>query len=267
MHACISVVCLCVVRIRMSAASSASVYAQRVLEVDEDGSNFSPISGMAAAQLSSLADSLNFLGASMALKPHIRCANVFAKQFKMNDATSCPLEADEIAAIHLYTQESDFYPHLNVLLRARNRPALKPMLPYLRLLMTGLARLPFAKGVFYRGVTKDLSAKFKKGDMKVWWTVSSTTSDLAVLGSKQFLGTEGPRTQFIIHTHHAVNIKPFSAHEEEEEYVLPPGSLFTVSSVVDLGHGLHQVELKDTEDDTPLALAEFEHIPKWTQQK
>lgn len=55
------------------------------------------------------------------------------------------LTRDMAAAIYLYTMDSNFYRQLNKLLRAEDRTALKPFFPYLRLLLTGLRRLPKEK--------------------------------------------------------------------------------------------------------------------------
>jgi hypothetical protein len=50
----------------------------------------------------------------------------------------------------------------------------------------------------YRGVKLDLSTKFKKGDEPVWWSVTSTSTTMEVLQSKEFCGDEGPRTVFVV---------------------------------------------------------------------
>ena len=45
-------------------------------------------------------------------------------------------DTHEIGALRLYTAESELYPRMNALLRARDRKALLPFFPYLRLLLT-----------------------------------------------------------------------------------------------------------------------------------
>jgi hypothetical protein len=62
------------------------------------------------------------------MKAHIRAAKTHAENYLIDHKDSV-LNADEIAAVHLYTQESQFYKDLNRLLRERNRAALQPFLP------------------------------------------------------------------------------------------------------------------------------------------
>ncbi len=46
------------------------------------------------------------------------------------------LARDEIAALHLYTQESPLNPILNARLRDRNRERIRPLIPLVKLLLT-----------------------------------------------------------------------------------------------------------------------------------
>jgi hypothetical protein len=98
----------------------------------------------------------------------------------------------------MYTQACDFYRTLNACLRNRNRETIKPFFSYLRLLLEALRQLPAQKRTVYRGVKLDLSAKFRKGDEPVWWSVTSTSTTMEVLQSKEFCGTDGPRTVFVV---------------------------------------------------------------------
>ncbi len=108
---------------------------------------------------------------------------------------------DEIAALHLYTQESPLYPILNARLRDRNRERIRPLIPLVKLLLTALYKLPAISGTtVYRGVKRTLKALFLPTEQtKFWWAFSSTTTSLAVLQSEQFLGKTGERTMF--HSH------------------------------------------------------------------
>ncbi|CAF1435915.1 unnamed protein product, partial [Adineta steineri] len=77
------------------------------------------------------------------------------------------LTVDESAAIQLYTMESEteresFFYILNSLLRSPNRNELQPVLPYFKLLIGALEKLPTLNGVVYRGVNGNISSNFVK---------------------------------------------------------------------------------------------------------
>jgi hypothetical protein len=85
---------------------------------------------------------------------------------------------DEAAAIQLYTQQSCLYPRLNSALRQHTNPEkLAPFRPYLKLLLTGLNKLPLVRAQVYRGVTLDLHELYNQlqGKVFTWWAFSSTT--------------------------------------------------------------------------------------------
>jgi hypothetical protein len=142
------------------------------------------------------------------------------------------LSVDEIAAIHLYTQETPFYPTLNALLRSSNRTLLTPYLPYLRLFVTALGKLKPTQAVVYRGVNVDLSAQYLTGLECVWWPISITTSEVNVLSNPMFFDLAQPRTLFTIQTKHAVDIRHYSSMPNEAELVLLPGACLKVTGVL-----------------------------------
>ena len=84
------------------------------------------------------------------------------------NAKLSPLTRDMAAAIYAYTIESPLYMHLNALLREENRSSLKPFFPYLRLLLTGLRRLPKEEGLIYRGVKLNLGSEYTVGQVRMF---------------------------------------------------------------------------------------------------
>ena len=58
--------------------------------------------------------------------------------------------------ISLELQESCLYPRLNAALRDHDLSALEPFLPFMKLLLSGLYRLPLTRVRTYRGVKLDL---------------------------------------------------------------------------------------------------------------
>jgi hypothetical protein len=166
------------------------------------------------------------------------------------------LNVDEIAAIHLYTQETPFYPTLNALLRSQDRGPLTPYLPYLRLLVTALGKLKPAHATVFRGVNVDLSSQYLTGLECVWWPISSTTSEINVLSNPMFFDLAQPRTLFTIQTKHAVDIRLYSAMSKEAELVLLPGACFEVTGVLQLSAQPKCVMVTMTEaDERPMTLA------------
>ena len=66
----------------------------------------------------------------------------------------------------------------------------------------------------------------------------------------RFLGEDGERVMFQIQLTEpfvARDVRAFSVYPSENEVILPPNVSFEVVSVVNLGHGLHIVQYKQTE--------------------
>ncbi len=132
---------------------------------------------------------------------------------------------DEAAAIMLYTQETCLYRLLNAALRDHCNPhRLTPFLPYLKLLLTALYKLPLVEAKVYRGVKLDLHDAYDTlvGKRFTWWAFSSTTPNRKALLCPTFLGSSGPRTLFCIDAI-GVDISQFSAFPMEMEILLLPG--------------------------------------------
>ena len=85
----------------------------------------------------------------------------------------------------------------------------------------------------------------RQGREFTWHGPSSCTKRISALGNPEFLGTCGPRTQFIIQLTQgqARDITRYSLIPTEEEVLLPPGCRFRVEDVLPLGAGLTQIQL------------------------
>jgi hypothetical protein len=70
-----------------------------------------------------------------------------------------PLTCEEAFSVHIYTQDSWFYKEVNRLLRLRDRANLKPVFPYLKLILTGLHRLKPIDDTVFHGVRLDLELR------------------------------------------------------------------------------------------------------------
>ena len=167
------------------------------------------------------------------------------------------LTNDESASIMLYTLESNppehsLYAILNATLRSEQRQKLKPWFLYLRLILTGLYRLPSQRQSIFRGVKEDLQHQYPTGNTCIWWGFSSCTSSIGVLEYESFFGKTGTRTLFYIDCLTGKNIKNHSYMQQEDEILLLPARQFMVTSSFDSGNGLHIIQLKETEPVYPL---------------
>ena len=82
-----------------------------------------------------------------------------------------PLNREEMAAIHVYTQDFPLHAILNARLRDRDRKKLKPFFPFLKLLLTAFYKLPNAAAgslIIYRGILGNYSTQHAKMRAKGW---------------------------------------------------------------------------------------------------
>jgi uracil DNA glycosylase len=155
-------------------------------------------------------------------------------------ALGTELDADLRAAVRLYTAGQGFYAALNRALRERDRGQVEPFLPYLRLLLEALDRLPASARTLWRGVRLDLRARYREGAEVVWWGVSSCSTRAEV--ARGFLGARG--TLFEVEARTAVSIRQLSDFAAEDECVLAPGTVLRVRRVRTEG-ALHRIALEE----------------------
>ncbi|CAF5159004.1 unnamed protein product, partial [Rotaria magnacalcarata] len=112
--------------------------------------------------------------------PTLRTIVCQAKTFC--NKTSKLLTADESGAIYLYTMPTVFYKQLNQALREQNREALKPWFSFIRLIMSGLEKLPDVSGeTIWRGISEGIGSSYFDNMTFTWWSFSSCTRDLKVI--------------------------------------------------------------------------------------
>ncbi|CAF2674566.1 unnamed protein product [Rotaria sp. Silwood2] len=162
------------------------------------------------------------------------------------------LTKDEAATIYLYTMEmSDdacVYRLLNQALIADDRSQVRPWFAYLKLLDSAASKLPKFKGCAWRGINKDVSQTFKKGQIITWWSVSSCSTSVDVISS--FLGKTSQSTLFNIECSNGHSIAAYTCYPNENEVILMPGTMFEVVSDPLHHHGgLHIIHLKEILDD------------------
>jgi hypothetical protein len=164
------------------------------------------------------------------------------------------LTREESAAVFLYTMEwgeNSFYQVINRALRAEDRSTLKPWFAYLKLFDTAIQKLPTVRMNLWRGVARNISQNYKKGDEFTWWTISSCSTSVDVI--KNFLGANS--TLFLIEAVNGKDICGYTNYSNENEVILCPGTrLRVVSDPLDQPP-MHLVHLKEVSDDTEEPLA------------
>ncbi|CAF1547290.1 unnamed protein product [Rotaria sordida] len=162
------------------------------------------------------------------------------------------LSKDEAAALYLYTMEmsdeTTAYRLLNQTLRAEDRSTVRPWFSYLKLLDSAAAKLPKFKGTVWRGVNKNVSHTFKKGQKITWWSVSSCSTSVDVISS--FLGNAPQSTLFNIDCINGKSIAAYTCYPAEDEVILMPGTTFeVVANPLHHHGGLHIIHLKEISED------------------
>ena len=145
-----------------------------------------------------------------------------------------PLSVDQIAVIHLFSQETDpdgpdsLYALTNAVLRNSNRNRIKAIRRYVFLFLTAVKNCPKVESrVVYRGVVGEFKKEYENNRIIVWYQASSCTTELDVLSNPMFLGTCGARTIFSIELapdSRARRISDFSSIRTEAEVILPPNT-------------------------------------------
>lgn len=212
-----------------------------------------PIEGYEKKPLVSLDEAIAPL---IPLVPDVKRKAWIAKHRATNHADGLTL--DESASIILYSMEwsesqESLYRILNSTLRVENRTLLKPWFLYLKLILTGLNKLPSIGGrPIYRGVKQNLSHIYRPGKIIVWWGFSSCTSTINVLDKEEFLGKNGMRTLFTIEGKNAKDIQRHSMYPEENEVLFMPATQFEVIGQYQPSSDVHMIQLKETEPIYPL---------------
>lgn len=156
------------------------------------------------------------------------------------------LTPDESASIHLYTMEwsddqQSIYSLLNAKLRSENRKELRSWHAYLKIFLTALYKLPSLKRTIWRGILGNVSDLYEEDF--IWWGASSCTETMEIL--ERFIGRSSVRTIFMIECIHGKAIKAHSAHENENEILLMPGTFLRVISKWSPADNLYMVHLQE----------------------
>jgi hypothetical protein len=188
------------------------------------------------------------------LAANMEMASIAADNRVADGDTSMP--AHYQAAITLYTAQfyngESLYGVLNKLMRDADRSKIKRVAKYVWLLMHALELCPPYKGhMVFRGF-KGLIVGYVAGKTCCWVQFSSTASSVEV--QNEFLGQEGQRTLFSIEltTGRAREISQYSFYPQEQEVLLPANTMLKVVAVLNMGHELSNVQLREVNPLDPI---------------
>ncbi len=282
-----------------------SAFGSRLLDVDlEPEAMHNPIQGLRSERLVSLAEAINFLVSAAANVPPTK-DEVRYKRPRVQDIQDLDLfvdnalssvetyltsrrreeeclrgwtrlTKDEAAAINLYTMQWQSGPSLfqvlNSHLRDRDRSCLLPWMPFLKLLLVGLIKLPnLGSGCasIWRGslIPKEAATRYSISGFKFkWWAVTSATTTMSVVTT--FMNPRADPSAVnvffaIDRAHTAVPVMGLSCFQHEDEVVLLPGSQFEVKSAADFGGTLHvHIELvNDGANTLQLVRGQLTNVP------
>lgn len=165
------------------------------------------------------------------------------------------LSLQQIAVLNLYTKENlgqpglSFHSVLNRALHSRDRSAVVPFLPYLRLFLDAAGQMPNAGPCkLWRGLKQQPAGgeeSFAIGSFFHWWGFSSATRNARVLANPRFFGSSGARTLFSLECINGIEISMYSDYPEEEVLLLP-GARFQVEQTMppEITSGVLQIVLK-----------------------
>lgn len=224
-----------------------------------------------------------------------------ARAFRANNAAGLSrfqMPDEAIETFYMYTVESPLYKKMNAALGNYTldddeddpRSKLKHYLPFVKLLAAAIDLLPSVRQIVYRGANQPYEVLLNGkgvGEIITWWgftstsektralqtpaflnAVVTTTPDGAVIGVNNLevyanLGPPPKKTIFQIHTISGVNIKCFSA-ADEDEIILRAGTRFLITSIKLWKHGITEVRMAEVDSvsnaaDEPVAYNEIDH--------
>jgi Ran GTPase-activating protein (RanGAP) involved in mRNA processing and transport len=162
------------------------------------------------------------------------------------------LSIDESASIMLYTiewipKENSFYYIFNRKLSSTNQNELIPLYSYLKLISISLSKLSkLSNRIFYRGIQLDFKTQYSLDKIFLWNSYSSCTSSIDIIDQEKiYFNHTNPRTLFIIHSEHGINISEHSFYKIKYEILLPPKQQFQVVSIRQSNTGLCIIILKE----------------------
>jgi hypothetical protein len=166
-----------------------------------------------------------------------------AKDFKKFKHKFCHLCMDQLAAIHLFTQDTDLetaevsiYSLINSVLRTKERILVRYVRRYVWLLMTAFGLCPASPvNTLYRGFkgNENLVEEYAVGRVICWLQVSSCLSSADAFCQSTLLGASGERTLLsieLMEKSRARCISQYSASSSETEVIFPPNTRHEASS-------------------------------------
>eukprot|EP00906_Rhabdomonas_costata_P037451 RCo052742 len=143
---------------------------------------------------------------------------------------------DDCLAVWAYAYELPTPPQIYASLTAAQRAAvsepeaLDSWSDYLFYLTTALHKLPSRKGTVFRGIPIQVDTREYGGGTFVLWPAFSSTSRNSTV-AKEFFLQQGRGVMFALEVCEAYDISALSPFPSEEEWLIPPNAVFSVSVV------------------------------------
>lgn len=167
------------------------------------------------------------------------------------------LSEDESASIHLFTMEfgcgPSLYQLLNKALRDVNQQSLNVWNHFLKLILTGLNKIPSSSQIVWRGSSQqNLCSKYPIGKQFRWWGLTRCTPERDTIEKDIHVGQTGVRTLFSIQSRNGKLINQYS--DGEDEMIFMPGAFFQVIDQTNPSKDLFIIYLQEIpppNDDPP----------------
>ena len=150
-----------------------------------------------------------------------------------NKSGAYGVKEEESAAIYLYTigwegnPFGSLYFILNGDLRSGNQSRQRRWFLYLKLLVTGLRKLPSVSGDVWRILSKDVSNTYPMNYTFRWTSLTSCSRNVHK-AIETFSNPNGQNTLFKISIINGKNISQYSKYPDEQEVILLPDAEFSV---------------------------------------
>lgn len=202
-------------------------------DLEED--NWDPIKNYKNRALKSIEDAVK------SLVPLIQDIETFAKDAKDRCKKDTILTPNESAAIYLYTKQKVVFERFNADLRLEDPSSSEPWLDFTKLFITALKKLQPHKGHLWRGVTGIEGSNYYENRQFIWWSATSCSPSSAI--ADIFSGEKG--VLFSITAINGRDISKYSAHQDEKEVILMPGTRLRVVNPHVVKTGFSIVDLEE----------------------
>jgi len=205
-----------------------------------------PVYGVSDLPLTTLGEAVKPL---VSLVPNIESQASSATQFFAGANVPHDIDAEQAAALRVFTNvtqipEHSLYEKLNEALQSRDRTLITPYFRVVRLVSEAIKHLPKwdPSTPLWRGLPQDMCEEYAVDKEFTWWPYTITSSNEEKI--RALFGENADMTIFrITGADNAVQVTPYSDVSDEDEVILPAGTILKVTAVTSPSTNVHVVEL------------------------